>query len=182
MGFTWVEETLMLQDSLAEANELEQEHRVIWEPLWKGEKKDSRFCWQHQSCEEGEDQRPSRFEIPRHRCNEVCDTQGFLFSLSHFQQGNDFLNSQGLGCSSTCLLSYAFAEAERHNHYRFQELWWRRYTGYHKLYPNPNRAKFTGEHKFLSCAFPFCPPVPRPHLCHGSMDNLPWLLEQRLRR
>lgn len=116
MGLTWVKETLMLQDSLAEANKLEQEHRVIWEPLWKGEKKDSRSCWQRQRCEEEEDQRLSRFEIPRYRCNEVWDTQGFLFSLSHFQQGNDLLNSQQMGCSSACLLSYEFAQAERYNH------------------------------------------------------------------
>lgn len=32
-GLTWVMETFMLQDSLAEANKLEQEDRVIWEPL-----------------------------------------------------------------------------------------------------------------------------------------------------
>lgn len=32
-GLTWVKETFMLQDSLAEANKLEQEDRVIWEPL-----------------------------------------------------------------------------------------------------------------------------------------------------
>lgn len=45
MGLTWVKETFVLQDSLAEANKLEQEDSVIWEPVYKGEKKDSRFCW-----------------------------------------------------------------------------------------------------------------------------------------
>lgn len=32
-GLTWVKETFTFQDSLAEANKLEQENRVIWEPL-----------------------------------------------------------------------------------------------------------------------------------------------------
>lgn len=32
-GLPWVKETFTHQDSLAEANKLEQEDRVIWEPL-----------------------------------------------------------------------------------------------------------------------------------------------------
>lgn len=46
------------------------------------------------------------------------------FSLSQiFSGGNDFLVSQQVGCSSICLLCYQSAEAERHDHYRFQQPW-----------------------------------------------------------
>lgn len=109
--------------------------------------------------------------------------------LSHFQQGNDFLISQQVGCSSTCRLCCQFAEAERYNHYSFQQPWlsggWRRYTDTTSSNPTQTVFSLLANTGFCYLHFLFLPmPLPAPPtiLVTVLWTIFPWLLlEQRLR-